>query len=163
MTALAFHMLFVVDVATEILKLFVFMARIQPMLPGEELSSVRYEIAHACVMATSNETERFICAKIPRFESQYREDVLRCRKKGSAGEVTAWQILPRGKDDAERLCRSVDEDAVVAIERIRESRRACHHLPTAEQLALYTRGNCASDEGKKLSRIRWPYAQETRQ
>lgn len=140
----------------ETLRVFLFMLRILPAIPHEDMT-LRWGIASACVSATSDQTERYVCAKIARFESQYREDVARCEKKGSAGEVTAWQILPRSPEDRDRLCRSLDEDAVVAIERVRESRRACRHLPTAEQLAIYTRGSCTSVEGRRLSRVRWPY------
>lgn len=37
---------------------------------------------------------------------------------------------------------------------MRESFRACSSLPVEERLALYTRGNCASADGRKLSRSR---------
>ena len=82
--------------------------------------------------------------------------------RGAAGEVTAWQILPRSRAERDRLCRSTAEDAIVAIERIRESRAACARLPTAERLALYARGSCASVEGRRLSRARWVYEAEVR-
>jgi hypothetical protein len=127
-------------------------------------SAIRYrlEITEACFKATEDRTERYLCTKIPRFESSYREDVGRCLVKGAVGELTAWQILPRGFVDRARLCRSLEEDALVAVERIRESRSACHRLPNAEQLSLYARGNCVSEEGRRLSRHRWPYKAETR-
>jgi hypothetical protein len=140
------------------------------LLPVTEVSSagwesaIRYrlEIAEACFGATEDRTERYLCAKIPRFESSYREDVGRCLVRGAAGELTAWQILPRGFVDRARLCRSLEEDAIVAVERIRESRSACRRLPNAEQLSLYARGSCVSEEGRRLSRHRWPYKAETR-
>lgn len=122
----------------------------------------RMELAEACASVTSDRVERYLCMKIPRFESNYRIDVGRCEVKGAAGEVTAWQILPRSRTERDRLCRSLRGDAEVAVERIRESRRACWQLPKAEQLALYTRGDCGSVEGRRLSRHRWPLEGEVR-
>ncbi len=150
---------FFADVLPEVLRLFLFTARLLAPRADAELS-YRLELVDACVAATDNATERYLCAKIPRYESLYREDVGRCKVKGAAGEVSAWQILPRGKADDERLCKSLTEDAKLAIERIRESRAACAHLPVEEQLAVYTRGSCASEEGRKLSRTRWVYKSE---
>ena len=149
----------------EILRLFMFAWKLLAVALGagsarDAAIAYRFEIATACFNATEDRTERYVCMKIPRFESNYREDVGRCAIKGAAGEVTAWQILPRGAADAARLCRSLDEDAVVAVERIRESRKACAHLPPSEQLGTYARGRCDSADGKRLSRHRWPYEQE---
>lgn len=147
------------SIAVDALKLVLFMLRLMPATTDAELA-FRVEIAEACTAATTNRTERYICAKLPRYEALYRVDVGRCEVKGKAGELTAWQILPRGPKDTERLCRSVAEDAVVAVERIRESRAACRHLPSEEQLSLYTRGRCDSEEGRALSKVRWPYERE---
>lgn len=141
------------------LRLLLFTLRLLPTTNDAELL-YRVELVEACAAATTDRTERYICAKIPRYESLYRIDIGRCEVKGAAGEVTAWQILPRGEWDTLRLCRSFTEDAVVAVERIRESRSACRASPPEEQLALYTRGKCDSEEGKKLSRARWPYERE---
>ena len=122
----------------------------------------RAELVQACVAATEDRSERYLCAKIPRFESSYRIDVGRCEVKGAAGELTAWQIIPRNAAERARLCHSLEEDAAVALERIRESRAACRHLPKEEQLALYARGDCGSVEGRKLSRHRFPSDAEVR-
>lgn len=116
----------------------------------------RLEIVNACIAATDDRTERYICMKVPRFESNYREDVGRCAVIGKANDKSAWQIVPRSPAENDRLCRTLAEDARFHIERVRESRTACRHLPKNEQLALYTRGNCVSEEGKALSRHRFP-------
>jgi hypothetical protein len=147
------------SIAVDALRLLLFTLRLLPATTDADLA-YRVELAEACAAATTDRTERYLCAKIPRFESLYRIDVGRCEKKGAAGELSAWQILPRGEKDISRLCKSLAEDAKVAIERIRESRAACHHLPTEEQLAIFTRGSCDSVEGRRLSRTRWPYAGE---
>lgn len=123
----------------------------------------RLELVQACVDATTDRSERYICAKIPRYESNYRIDVGRCLVKGAAGDLTAWQIVPRSREEKSRLCVSLAEDAKLAVERIRESRRACWRLPKQEQLALYARGRCDSEEGRKLSRHRFPTDVEVRQ
>ena len=129
---------------------------------GDAEMMYRLELVTACAEATDNRTERYICAKIARFESSYREDVGRCEVKGKEGEVTAWQIIPRNAAEKARLCVSLVEDARVMIERVRESRAACHHLPKSEQLALYTRGSCSSPDGRKLSTHRFPTDAEVR-
>ena len=155
------------QVAPSVWTLLVFSLRLLPIAVGEPSATTgvakgdaelryRLELVTACFEATEDRTERYICTKVARFESFYREDVGRCRVKGEAGEVTAWQIIPRSKAERERLCVSLLEDAKFHLERVRESRGACRHLPKQEQLALYARGNCTSDEGKKLSRHRFP-------
>ncbi len=136
--------------------LVAFSLRLLPTENPDELS-YRVDVAAACYVATDDRTERFLCMKIARFESNYRRDVGDCRLKGKQGELSAWQILPRTKDERETLCRSLAEDAALMIERVRESRAACRALPPPEQLALYTRGSCASPEGRALSRHRWVY------
>lgn len=116
----------------------------------------RLELITACVEATEDRSERYICVQLPSLESRYREDVGRCGVVGKAGDKSAWQIVPRNAAEAARLCVSLVDDARFALERVRESRAACRHLPKQEQLALYTRGDCASEEGRRLSRHRFP-------
>jgi hypothetical protein len=50
---------------------------------------------------------------------------------------------------------SLEGDARLALERIRESLAACRHLRPEWQLSIYTRGKCNSREGHKLSEARW--------
>ena len=122
----------------------------------------RLELVNACMEATSDRSERYICIKVARFESNFREDVGRCKIIGKAKDRSAWQIVARSKDESERLCGSLVEDARLHVERVRESRAACRHLPKQEQLALYARGDCSSEEGRKLSRHRFPTDSEIR-
>lgn len=119
----------------------------------------RYKIADAIVSVTDNEHEQNTLASIARYESDYIERISRCeckkhecdggRAKGS------WQIIPYNRKERERLCVSLEDDARIAVERIRESERACSMLPREEQLAVYTRGSCNNLEGRRLSKIRW--------
>ena len=145
--------------------LFVYSLRLLPIVqPTDDKSTAVYDaeltyrlaLVNACIAATEDRTERYICVKLPRFESNYREDVGRCKIIGKANDKSAWQIVPRTAAENTRLCQSLEEDARFHIERVRESRGACRHLPKEEQLALYARGNCSSEEGKRLSRHRFP-------
>lgn len=145
--------------------LLLYSLRLLPIAPpANDSDMIRYDaelsyrvaLVNACVAATEDRTERYICTKVPRFESNYREDVGRCKVIGAANDKSAWQIVPRSTVEDKRLCQSLEEDARFHIERVRESRSACRHLPKEEQLTLYARGNCTSEEGKRLSRTRFP-------
>lgn len=122
---------------------------------GDEDLAFRVELSTAIVAVTDDPQEQRQLAKIARFESSFRRDVAECRKKGAAGEVTAWQILARSDDERARLCISLEGDARVALGRIRESVSACRSLPVEERLSVYTRGRCHSVEGCRLSRVRY--------
>ena len=144
--------------------LLIYSLRLLPIAAPTDATMAAYDaqlayrvgLVDACVAATEDRTERYICVKVPRFESNYREDVGRCKVIGKANDKSAWQIVPRSAAEDKRLCQSLEEDARFHIERVRESRAACRHLPKEEQLALYARGNCTSEEGKRLSRTRFP-------
>jgi hypothetical protein len=118
-------------------------------------AAVREEIVAAAIAVTNDDQEQALLVSIAKWESGYRDDVMRCRVRGRFGEVSAWQILIRNDGERAALCRSVAGDARIALERIRESVRACRHLPAPERLAVYARGRCNSDEGRRLSRERW--------
>lgn len=120
----------------------------------------RLQLAEAISQATSDPGRQLLLARLARFESSYREDVGRCRLNGKAGDRTAFQIVARNDAERARLCVSLADDARFALERINESLTACRKLPAAERLAVYARGSCASEEGRKLSRHRWPSASE---
>lgn len=127
------------------------------LMPSRGLRDValRTEIAEAITAVTDDFQEQLLLASIPRWESSYRRDVVECRLKGPQGEVTGWQILARNDAERARLCVSLEGDARVALERIRESLKACAALPPKWRLSAYTRGRCSSAEGRRLSRIRW--------
>ncbi len=122
---------------------------------GDDDISFRTELSAAIVAVTDDPQEQNQLAKIARFESNYRRDVGECRVKGTVGEVTAFQILARSDTERASLCASLESDARVALARIRESVRACMHLPEDERLAVYARGRCSSVEGRRLSRVRF--------
>lgn len=136
------------------LAVLLFMLRLLPAA-GDADVAFRLELAAAIVDATEDEQEQRQLAKIARFESNYRRDVAECKILGRAGERGAWQILARSGEERARLCVSLVDDARIALERIRESVRACWRLPAAERLAVYARGRCDSREGRRLSRVRF--------
>ncbi len=116
----------------------------------------RMRMAQAVVAVTGDPEEQLTLMTIPRWESNYREDVGQCLVVGPQGEVTAWQILPRSKAERELLCVTMEADARVALARVRESVRTCRHLAPELRLALYARGRCSSVDGQRFSRHRYP-------
>lgn len=133
--------------------LVAYMDRMLPATSGEELS-MRWPLASAIAMVTDDHERRQL-ARLARFESTFRLDVATCVVHGRAGEVTAWQLLPRPNESAAELCSSLERGAAVALARVRESVEACRSYPAAERLAVYARGRCSSADGRRLSRVRY--------
>lgn len=121
----------------------------------------RIRLADAIVSVTDDQHEQNLLASIARYETDYIERLAsprcECKKNECDGGRArgSWQIIPYNRKEKERLCVSLEDDARVALERIRESKRACNMLPREEQLAVYTRGSCKNLEGRRLSKIRW--------
>lgn len=134
----------------------VFMASMMIVALTPANTPTRWRIAEAISWATWDPEEQDILTMIAARESQFDEAVSDCKVMGKAGDRTAWQIVPRSFAESLALCVSYTQDAMIAIDRVRESLRACRHLPRRERLAVYARGRCDSEEGKKLSRARWP-------
>lgn len=132
----------------------IYMGHLLPVVDWAELVQ-RSELADAIRAVTDDEQEQRQLAKIARFESNYRRDVAECTKRGPQGEVTAWQVLARPGESIAAMCESYEAGARIALERVRESVRACRSLPAEDRLALYTRGRCSSAEGRRLSRVRY--------
>ena len=91
----------------------------------------------------------------------FRESSLRNNAIGDHGDShCAGQIyLPGGAKTREGwsgadLRADVDKCLFVVARKVRESFAACASLPAEERMALYARGSCASDEGRRLSRDR---------
>lgn len=118
-------------------------------------AAFRLELVSAVLAVTNDDQEERQLVKLARFESSFREDVGRCKRRGPQGEITAWQIIPRTATERALLCVSLEADARVALERVRESVAACAHLPPEERLSVYARGRCSSAEGRRLSRVRY--------
>lgn len=141
-----------------VLWLVLYMGSLLPPDPStwDDDVRLRWALAEAIVAVTDDVEEQLTLARIPRFESAYRRDVADCRVRGTVGEVTAWQILARSRKERAGLCVSLVDDARVALERVRESVRACARNVPEYRLALYTRGRCDSVEGQRLAKNRYP-------
>lgn len=91
--------------------------------------------------------------KIARIESgNWRVDVADCRVLGRIGERGIYQVIARTAEERAALCRP-DTAAPVALDRVRESVRACKHLPPPDRLRAYVSGSCS--RGGLESRRRW--------
>ena len=81
----------------------------------------------------------------------FRESSLDLRAVGDKGRSVCWMQILNGD-------RALLEDGDACLRRgmamVRESFKACAHLPPDERLALYARGRCDSEEGRKISRER---------
>jgi len=121
----------------------------------------RNDLANAIVSVTNNEHEQQLLMSTVRYESSFfvrlGSPQCECRRNECDGGRARgpWQIIPRSKIEKESLCVSLEQDAKLALSRVRESLRACWRSPPNERLALYLRGNCSNEDGKRLSRIRW--------
>ena len=124
---------------------------------GEADTAHRVELALAITADPgTTDHEARILARIARWESNYRADVSDCRITGDAGRsVGAWQAHDRAPDVRERICTDLAYGALVARTDVRRSYAMCAHLAEPERLAAYTRGRCDSEEGRRLSRVRW--------
>ena len=144
----------------EVLKLVALSLQLVAVKNEAELQ-YRIDIANAVISVTDSEHEQRVLVSIVRYETSFisRLGAPNCtclRNECDNGRAFgAWQIIPRSKREREELCVSLEGDAKLALFRIRESERACWKLPPNERLAIYTRGSCFSEEGKRLSKIRW--------
>lgn len=123
------------------------------LLPGED--AFRVELARVIVTATDDDRERLILTRIARYESNLRRDVAECKVLGPQGEVGPWQALARTPREREEVCGSLEGAARVALQRIRESERACRHLEPLFRGGVYVRGKCGTAEANRLSKVRW--------
>ena len=123
-----------------------------PTPEGEE--DYREALASAIVTASPlDPQEQRQLARLAAYETglQARLGAPRCACReyechGARGAFQAQGIL---------CPATIEHDAMIAAMNVRESRRMCAHLPRRDQLAAYCRGVCDSDEGKRLSRVRY--------
>lgn len=140
-------------------KLVLLSLSLLPVQNAEELQ-FRWKLADSIVSVTENGHYQRVLMSIARWESNYIERLsspnCECRKNecDNGRAKGSWQIIPYvGEKDM--LCKSLEQDAALALTRIIESERACYKYPANEGLAVYTRGNCKSVEGRRLSKVRW--------
>lgn len=114
----------------------------------------RLAVAEAIAAVTDDPRERAILLVTAAEESAWRRDVADCRVRGDNGRARgAWQIHPRSSAEARAAC-TLDGGAALALERVRESLRACGPGPAG--LAAYCSGRC--DRGVRISARRLRFA-----
>jgi hypothetical protein len=78
-------------------------------------------------------------------ESNFAAEVLDCRKRGAAGDVTAFQLLgkhARGGYTVEELCASPVLAAGRAVAVLTSAARACPRAPASAAFQGYASGRC---------------------
>lgn len=119
----------------------------------------RARLVDAVASVTDDENEQKQLLSLARYETGYHERLAaprcECRKNecDSGRAMGTWQIIPRSKLEKESLCQTLEGDARLALARVHETRRACRNLPESERLAIWYRGSCNSEEGKRMSKI----------
>ena len=111
----------------------------------------RVAVSVAIVQVTDDTHEQALLARIAWVESRMTPSA-RCKKGRGRG---AWQVEARTRRDWLASCGPLDEQAALALERVRESLGACAHLEPKDRLAVYARGRCNDMRGRYLSRARW--------
>lgn len=127
---------------------------------GEADVRARWALAEAISTATQDTEEQSLLVAVALRESSFRPAVLGDFHSGKATSFCAFQLhLPGGARTAEGwtgedVSNDVGKCTTAALRRLRESRRACGGYPKEDRLAIYARGRCDSEEGRKLSRDR---------
>lgn len=95
-------------------------------------------------------------ARIARWESGLRFDIVDCTTLGKRGERGIFQVMPRSESEKTDLCSSdYSKQARIALFRIRESKKVCEQqgLRGADVLGIYTHGQCI--RGNRLAAFRY--------
>jgi hypothetical protein len=115
------------------------------------------DVTTACVSVTTDLSEVETLIKISRWESGgYRKDVATCKVKGDNGQAYGlFQVHPRTNKEAKELCGTYAEQAIIALDRVRESRKMCAQFGRkgSDSLAGYTVGTCVKSEPQ--AKLRW--------
>lgn len=102
---------------------------------------------------------------LTRYESDWHKDVDAGLRSGRGDKGRSWclgQVLLDDAGEKKTPEGWTGPDLVadrkkcwrVVLHRARESFAACRDLPVNERLALYARGSCDSEDGRRLSRTR---------
>lgn len=126
-----------------------------PLRDAHDLD-VRIAAAAAIAATDADDDEAAILVRLAWTEGRFTRRVLRCDGGTTAGGRGLWQVVPRTRADWLASCGTLEEQAALALARVRESRAACAHLPARERLAVYVAGSCASARGRALSKVRVP-------
>jgi len=131
---------------------------------GEADIRARWALADAIASATHEPDEQNVLVAVALRESNFAPAAKGDFHGGKATSFCAFQLhLPNGSRTAEGwsgedVSTDVTKCTQAALRRVRDSQRACSFLPKEERLAVYARGRCDSDDGKRLSRDRMALA-----
>lgn len=123
--------------------------------PAALATSIDAAVEHADPLpGLTREQTALVMLAVAFKESSWSAAVDDHRVRGPAGECGLWQVMPVG-----RVCAHTrDDEARIALERMRRSFRACRALPGDERLAVYTSGSCS--RGRAASRARLSLARD---
>lgn len=113
-------------------------------------------MSSAIVEATQLPWEMETLARIARWESSLRKEVVNCVVLGKLGERGAFQVIPRSHSEGVDLCSTdLAKQARVALGRVRESKLICERqgLRGADVLGVYTHGRCV--RGNRFAALRF--------
>lgn len=115
------------------------------------------DVVSGVVSVTSDYPEIETLIRIARWESGgFRKDVGSCKVKGDHGQAYGWfQVHPWSRQEAKELCGTTQQQATIALKRVRESKRMCSQMgfKGSDLLTGYTRGHCYKDG--KAAKLRW--------
>lgn len=115
------------------------------------------DVTTAIVFVTQDLGEVETLIRIARWESGgFRKDVANCKTKGDNGQAYGlFQVHPRTNEEAKKLCGSYKDQAIIALDRVRESRKMCgdRGYKNSDTLTGYTVGHCV--KGDMSARLRW--------
>ena len=115
------------------------------------------EVVEAVSSITADPSEAETLIKTARWESGgFRRDVATCKVKGDHNQAYGlWQVHPRSKDEAKTMCSTIQDQALVALSRVRESVAMCESkgMKGSDLLGGYTNGTCLKNN--KFARLRW--------
>lgn len=115
----------------------------------------RVSIASAISTTDASDHEALLLARIALFESNYVERVVMCRRGTTKSGRGAFGVIARGPSEYAAACGFTVAAAELGLDRVRESLKACRHLPPRDRLAVFASGRCSSKKGRALSRVRW--------
>lgn len=122
----------------------------------------RLVIAAAIVAATDDPDEQSELIAFAKWESFFRTDVLDCKRKGGGFSLGPWQVAPFSAQERKLLCSDLVGSAKLALQRMKDSKRYCRHLPESHRYAQYATGSCSHPQGANLSKVRWATAKKVR-
>ena len=135
--------------------LFVYLFNLEPRNISLDVSMAN-DATNAIVAVTSEPWEVETLARIARWESGLRRNIVDCVVLGKLGERGAFQVMARNHSEQLDLCSSdLSKQARIARDRIRESKKVCESqgIRGSDVLGIYTHGRCI--RGNRIAAFRY--------